>query len=103
MTRVQVDAYRFGLRRMDAALVSRDPIPLHEELRGQRRAVVIGLVLAMIGLAGAAILGRLDLGAAGRDDQTAPASQSGAPRTVVGGPEPLVQRLAGDPDLPAYS
>ncbi len=73
VTRVQVEAYRFGLRRMDAALVSRDPIPLHEELRGQRRAVVIGLVLAMLGLAAAAIFGRLDLGADRQADQVAPA------------------------------
>jgi hypothetical protein len=73
VTRVQVDAYRFGLRRMDAALVGRDPIPLHEELRGQRRAVVIGLVLAMIGLAGAAILARLDVGTDRPADRVAPA------------------------------
>jgi type VII secretion protein EccB len=57
VTRAQVDAYRFGLRRMDAALVRRDPVPLHEDIRGQRRTVAAGLVLAILGLAVAAVYG----------------------------------------------
>ncbi len=70
---------------MDAALVSRDPIPMHEELRGQRRAVVIGLVLAMLGIAGAAILGRLELA---QDDRAReePDRQVGSLHVVDGGP-----------------
>ena len=37
-TRDQADAYRFGLRRLEAALVRGDPVPLHEQIRSQRRA-----------------------------------------------------------------
>jgi type VII secretion protein EccB len=46
----QVDAYRFGLRRLEAALVRGDPVPLHEQIRSQRRAVLAGVVLGLLGL-----------------------------------------------------
>jgi hypothetical protein len=51
-TRDQADAYRFGLRRLEAALVHGDPIPDHERVRAQRRATVIGLVLGLLALGG---------------------------------------------------
>ncbi|HXV94123.1 MAG TPA: type VII secretion protein EccB, partial [Pseudonocardia sp.] len=47
-TRDQVDAYRFGLRRLEAALVRGDPVPLHEQVRTQRRAVLAGAALALL-------------------------------------------------------
>ena len=78
VTRAQVDAYRFGLRRMDAALVSQDPVPLHEELRGQRRAVAVGVVLAMLGLAGAAIWAKLSPDPKWQDAAVIVGRQSGA-------------------------
>ena len=49
-TRDQVDAYRFGLRRLEAALVRGDPVPVHEQVRAQRRAVAAGVVLGVLGL-----------------------------------------------------
>jgi type VII secretion protein EccB len=55
-TRDQADAYRFGLRRLEAALVRGDPVPLHEQIRSQRRAALVGVVLGMLGLCGAAVL-----------------------------------------------
>ncbi|ALE72215.1 hypothetical protein AD006_09585 [Pseudonocardia sp. EC080610-09] len=55
-TRDQVDAYRFGVRRTEAALVRADPVPLHEQIRSQRRAVVAGALLGLLALGVAALL-----------------------------------------------
>lgn len=54
-TRDQVDAYRFGLRRLEAALVRGDPVPLHEQVRSQRRAVLAGGLIGALAMAAAAI------------------------------------------------
>lgn len=63
VTRMQLDAYRFGQRRLESALARRDPVLLHEEIRAQRRVVATGVVLAMLALAGtfgyAKVSGRL--------------------------------------------
>lgn len=58
-TRDQADAYRFGLRRMEAALVRGDPVPLHEQIRAQRRAALGGVVLGLLGLVVAGVIGKL--------------------------------------------
>ncbi|TCK20364.1 type VII secretion protein EccB [Pseudonocardia endophytica] len=55
-TRDQVDAHRFGQRRLEAALVRADPVPLHEQLRAQRRASLAGIALGLLGLGGAFVL-----------------------------------------------
>jgi type VII secretion protein EccB len=54
-TRDQADAYRFGLRRLEAALVRGDPVPLHEQIRTQRRAALGGVALGLLGLCAAAL------------------------------------------------
>ena len=54
----QADGYRFGLRRMEAALVRGDPAPLHEQIRSQRRAALAGVVLGLLGLCVARPCGR---------------------------------------------
>jgi len=54
-TRDQVDAYRYGLRRMESALVRGDGVPLHEGLRSQRRAAFAGMLLALLALCGVAV------------------------------------------------
>ncbi|WP_103381836.1 type VII secretion protein EccB [Pseudonocardia dioxanivorans] len=54
-TRDQADAYRFGLRRMEAALVRGDTVLQHEQLRSQRRAAFAGVVLALLALGGVAL------------------------------------------------
>lgn len=59
-TRDQVDAYRFGLRRLEAALVRADPVPLHEQLRSQRRAVFAGVLVGLLALGVTALLARTD-------------------------------------------
>jgi hypothetical protein len=48
VTRLQLDAYRFGQRRLESALALRDPVLLHEQMRTQRRTVAVGLVLATL-------------------------------------------------------
>lgn len=54
-TRDQADAHRYGLRRLEAALVRADPVPLHEQLRSQRRATLVGAVLAVLSLVAVAV------------------------------------------------
>ena len=48
VTRIQLDAYRFGQRRLESALALRDPVLLHEQIRTQRRIVAIGVVLSIL-------------------------------------------------------
>ncbi|GAA2550533.1 type VII secretion protein EccB [Pseudonocardia hydrocarbonoxydans] len=89
-TRDQVDAYRFGLRRLEAALVRGDPVPLHEQLRSQRRAAIAGALVGMLALGGVAIWAQV----APRPDWTRQAvvvgSGSGAMYVVAHEPDRLV-------------
>ncbi|WP_027501826.1 type VII secretion protein EccB [Rhodococcus sp. UNC363MFTsu5.1] len=55
-TRWQVNGYRFLVRRMEHALVRRDVRMLHDPMRTQSRALTVGAVLAVIGLAGCGAL-----------------------------------------------
>lgn len=89
-TRDQVDAYRFGLRRLEAALVRGDPVPLHEHVRSQRRAAVAGALLGLLAVAGVAIFALVSP----RPDWTRQAvvvgKESGAMYVVAHGPDRLV-------------
>ncbi|MGH3683825.1 MAG: type VII secretion protein EccB [Pseudonocardiaceae bacterium] len=58
-TKAQVQAYRFVLRRMESALVRRDAVMLHEPMRQHLRAMVVGLILALLGLAAFFVIGQL--------------------------------------------
>lgn len=49
-TKWQVNGYRFLVRRMEHALVRRDVRMLHDPMRSQSRALVVGIVLASLGL-----------------------------------------------------
>ncbi|WP_064441042.1 type VII secretion protein EccB [Hoyosella altamirensis] len=55
-TRTQVSGYRFLLRRMEHALIRKDARMLSDPLRSQNRALAVGLVIAMLGIAGAGVL-----------------------------------------------
>ncbi|MBL1075172.1 type VII secretion protein EccB [Nocardia sp. 2] len=55
-TRAQVNGYRFLLRRLDHALVRRDVRMLHDPMRAQFRSLISGAVLAVLVVAGAAIM-----------------------------------------------
>lgn len=89
-TRDQADAYRFGVRRLEAALVRGDPVPLHEQLRAQRRAAVAGALIGMLALGGVAIWAQI----APTPDWTAQdvvvGAGSGAMYVVAHGPDRLV-------------
>ena len=55
-TRLQVSGYRFLLRRMEHALVRGDVRMLDDPLRAQSLSLIAGCVLAVIAIAGCAIL-----------------------------------------------
>jgi type VII secretion protein EccB len=86
-TRDQVDAYRFGLRRLEAALVRGDPVPLHEQVRSQRRAVGAGATLGVLALAGALVAGLV-----------APSPEWAREDLVIGSPSGALYAVAHDPD-----
>ncbi|GAA1877958.1 type VII secretion protein EccB [Pseudonocardia ailaonensis] len=94
-TRDQADAHRYGMRRLEAALVRADPVPLHEQLRAQRRAAVVGVLLALLGLAGAGVLAKLAPAPEWTGQTVVVAGGSGAVYAVIHGPD----RLVPVPDL----
>lgn len=55
-TRWQVGGHRFLVRRLEHAIVRRDPRMIHDPMRSQSRALMVGAVLAVIGLAVAGAL-----------------------------------------------
>jgi type VII secretion protein EccB len=96
-TRDQADAYRFGLRRMEAALVRGDPVPLHEQIRSQRRAALAGVVLGLLGLCGAAVWAILVPSPTWQHESVVVGVTSGAMYVVAHDPD----RLVPVADLPA--
>jgi len=90
VTRMQLDAYRFGQRRLESALARRDPVLLHEEIRGQRRAVTVGLALAMLVLVGAFAYARVAGRPAWEHQDIIAAKQSGRMFVVIHDPDRLV-------------
>jgi type VII secretion protein EccB len=89
-TRDQADAYRFGLRRLEAALVRGDPVPLHEQIRSQRRAALVGVVLGLLGLCGAAVLAAVSPQPDWTRQTVVVGASSGAMYAVAHGPDRLV-------------
>lgn len=59
-TKAQVDGHRFLTRRARHAVVSRDVRMLHDPLKRQSTGLTIGVVAAVVGVAGAAVLALLD-------------------------------------------
>lgn len=55
-TRAQVNGYRFLIRRYEHAMVRRDVRMLHDPMRSQIRSLIVGSVVGLLVLAGAAIL-----------------------------------------------
>lgn len=90
MTRAQVDAYRFGQRRLEAALARRDPVLLHEEIRVQRRTVTTGLVLACLVLLAFFGYAKVADKPAWERQSIITAKQSGRMYVVIGEPRQLV-------------
>jgi type VII secretion protein EccB len=89
-TRDQADAYRFGLRRLEAALVRGDPVPLHEQIRAQRRAALAGVVLGLLGLCGTAVFAAVSPQPDWARQAVVVGAGSGAMYAVAHGPDRLV-------------
>lgn len=90
VTRMQLDAYRFGQRRMESALARRDSVLLHEEIRGQRRVVVCGVALAMLGLVAAFAYAKFVPRPAWQTQEVVAGKQSGRLFAVIHQPDRLV-------------
>jgi len=90
VTRMQLDAYRFGQRRLESALARRDPVLLHEEIRGQRRVVSVGIALAMVGLVAAFGYAKVAGKPAWERQDIIAAKQSGRMFVVIHDPDRLV-------------
>ena len=95
-TRDQADAYRFGLRRLESALVRGDAVPLHEQIRSQRRAALTGVVLGVLAVAAVAVYALLVPAPDWRSRSGVLASGSGALYVVADG-----ARLVPVANLPA--
>ncbi|MFD2393086.1 type VII secretion protein EccB [Dietzia aerolata] len=59
-TKAQVDGHRFLTRRARHAVVSRDVRMLHDPLKRQATGLTVGVIAAVVGVAGAAVLALLD-------------------------------------------
>ena len=59
-TKAQVDGHRFLARRVRHAVVARDVRMLHDPLRRHSTGLAVGVVAAVLGVAGAAVLALLD-------------------------------------------
>ena len=86
----QVHAYRFGLRRLQSALVRRQAVPGADPLRAQHRATLAGVLIAVLALGVAAVWGLLDRPADWRTAEVVVAQGSGALSVVVHEPDRLV-------------
>jgi type VII secretion protein EccB len=55
-TRAQVNGYRLLVRRLEHALIRADSRMIHDPMRGQMRALLVGMVIAMVICGGAGVL-----------------------------------------------
>lgn len=104
-TRDQADAYRFGMRRMEAALVRGDTVLLHEQLRSQRRAAFAGVLLALLVLGGVAAHGTFTSATDWTKEKLVVARTAGTMFAVVADPPrlvPVANLAAGRLLLAAY-
>src|SRR6202020_2562403 len=55
-TRAQVNGYRLLVRRLEHALIRADSRMIHDPMRGQMRALLVGMVIAILISGGAGVL-----------------------------------------------
>ncbi|RDH13366.1 type VII secretion protein EccB [Tsukamurella pulmonis] len=77
-TRAQVSGYRFILRRMDHALLRRDPRMISDPMASQSRSLIVGLVLALVITGACGVLALLRPQGAVGDAKIVLAKESGA-------------------------
>ncbi|WP_165825930.1 type VII secretion protein EccB [Actinomycetospora cinnamomea] len=92
-TTTQVQAHRFAVRRLESALVGRDPTPRHDPGRRQNRALLVGATLAVLALVGFAVVGLVRGDEGWRDEAVVRGVPSGALYAVAHGPDRLVPAL----------
>ncbi len=81
------------MRRLESALVGRDPTPRHDPGRRQNRALLAGAVLAVLALVGFAVVGLVRGDENWRDEAVVRGEPSGALYAVAHGPDRLVPAL----------
>ncbi|MEV4124630.1 type VII secretion protein EccB [Nocardia sp. NPDC049707] len=84
-TRAQVNGYRFLLKRYEHALIRRDVRMLHDPMRSQFRSLIVGAVLGILVVAGAAIMSFLRPQGSIGDAKIVMGKESGALYAVVDG------------------
>jgi type VII secretion protein EccB len=92
-TTVQLQAHRFAVRRLEAALVGRDPTLRRDPGRRQNRALIAGAVVGVLALAGVAVVGAVRGDADWRHETIVRGEPSGALYAVAHGPDRLVPAL----------
>ncbi|WP_431953552.1 type VII secretion protein EccB [Nocardia lijiangensis] len=93
-TRAQVNGYRFLLKRYEHALIRRDVRMLHDPMRSQFRSLIVGAVLGVLVVAGAAILAFLRPQGSIGDAKIVMGKETGALYAVVDGTLHPVLNLA---------
>jgi type VII secretion protein EccB len=83
-TKAQVNGYRFLLRRLEHALIRRDVRMLHDPMRSQLRSLMVGLVLAVLVLAGFGVYGLIKPQGTVGNSKIIISKKAGAMYVVVG-------------------
>ncbi|ADG79951.1 Type VII secretion protein EccB OS=Tsukamurella paurometabola (strain ATCC 8368 / DSM / CCUG 35730 / CIP 100753 / JCM 10117 / KCTC 9821 / NBRC 16120 / NCIMB 702349 / NCTC 13040) OX=521096 GN=Tpau_3367 PE=3 SV=1 [Tsukamurella paurometabola] len=77
-TRAQVSGYRFVVRRMDHALLRRDPRMISDPMSSQSRSLIVGLILALVVTGGCGLLALIRPQGAVGNSKIVLAKESGA-------------------------
>ncbi len=89
-TKSQVQAYRFVLRRMESALVRKDPVMLHDPMRSHKRSTIVGVIVGVVGLVGFLLFGVLNPAPTVPDSGIVIAQPSGSIYVVSQNPHELI-------------
>ncbi|MGV9800132.1 type VII secretion protein EccB [Mycobacterium sp. NPDC003449] len=83
-TRAQVNGYRFLIRRLEHALIRGDSRMIHDPMRGQTRALIVGLVIAVLITGAATVMAFFKPSPNIGDAQIVLSKTSGAPYVRIG-------------------
>ncbi|MGV0742989.1 type VII secretion protein EccB [Mycolicibacterium sp. XJ870] len=83
-TRAQVNGYRFLIRRLEHALIRGDSRMIHDPMRGQMRALIVGVVIAVLITGAAGVLAFFKPAPNIGDAQIVLSKSSGAPFVRIG-------------------
>ncbi len=83
-TRAQVNGYRFLIRRLEHALIRGDSRMIHDPMRGQTRALIVGVVIAVLITGASAVMAFFKPTPNIGDAQIVLSKSSGAPFVRIG-------------------